>query len=220
MLHTGGMWARFAVWCGQQTTAGSTPRGLTGLCMSGGHASSRVLSRCRICEASYDNTLHRRRREFVTKGVAYTAIAIRTDGSSIFVAGSDQRIKVWLIIWCTSATAVTGADGWSFGAGGGRGRGHGRGHHHRPCPAHRCAATGCKVETNVPATGGQTLLAATDRGTLRCYRLPLTAAFSEVCGAVCGAMSAKFISTTASCVGGAHPSHGAESRLQPAVCGR
>ena len=30
-------------------------------------------------------------------------------------------------------------------------------------------------------TGGQTLLAATDRGAVRCYRLPLTSAFSEVC---------------------------------------
>lgn len=43
----------------------------------------------------------RKRREFVTKGVAYNAIAVRSDGSSIFVAGSDQRIKVGMIVLTT-----------------------------------------------------------------------------------------------------------------------
>ncbi len=40
------------------------------------------------------HTHTRRGRDYVTKGVVYTAIAARHDGSSVFVAGSDGSLRV------------------------------------------------------------------------------------------------------------------------------
>ncbi len=40
------------------------------------------------------HTHTRRCRDYVTKGVVYNAIAVRHDGSSVFVAGSDGSLRV------------------------------------------------------------------------------------------------------------------------------